>query len=357
MTLLQLAATKDSFLNDAATVGDLRRVLSKRRFAAVKDRFSAVIERRRGKSFRQVARAIQRSVSFAKTWNDRFKRGGAGALVLRGEIRAFTKLREDQRQLLKKRITDGPIAADQVAVFTIADIQRILSVEFEVYYSRNAVSRLLRRLGLVRLRPRPRHQKQDQAAFDRWRGETLPQMLREIRAQHPERRLEVWYQDESRFGQKTQSTRLWAERGSRPVFVDQNGTKSAYIFGAVNPTSGARVGLVMTHCDSEIMQLHLEAISRSVDAAVQVVLILDGAGWHFAHSLQIPPNISLCRLPPYSPELNPIERLWLWIKRRHLSFRHFADTGEIIAAGVEAWNMVTAADVMSVCRVGAAPTR
>jgi len=328
-----------------------------RRYAAVKDRLAAVIERRRGKSLRQVARAIQRSVSFAKTWNDRFKSGGGSALVLPDEIKAGAKLTDEQRRLLKKRITDGPTAADQIAVFTVSDIQRIISIEFQVRYSRSAVSRLLRRLGLVRLRPRPRHQRQDPSAFARWRGETLPQLLRVIQAQHPQRQLEVWYQDESRFGQKTQSTRLWAERGSRPVFIDQNGTKSAYIFGAVNPASGARVGLVMTHCDSDIMQLHLEEISRSVDAAVQVALVLDGAGWHFAHSLKIPPNISLCRLPPYSPELNPIERLWLWIKQRHLSFRHFADTDAIIAAGVDAWNMVTAADVRSVCRDGAAPTR
>ena len=88
-----------------------------------------------------------------------------------------------------------------------------------------------------------------------------------------------------------------------------------------------------------------------------MALVLDGAGWHFAYRLKIPMNISLCRLPPYSPELNPIERLWLWMKRRHLSFRQFADTEEIIAAGVDAWNMVTAADVRSVSRDGAAPTR
>jgi len=350
-------AVSDSQLNAATTVGDLQRIVSMRRYAAIKDRLTAVIERRRGKSFRQVARVIRRSVSFAKTWNDRFKREGASALALPGEIKVCAKLSDEQRRLLKKRITDGPTAADQVAVFTVTDIRRIISIEFEVRYSRNAVSRLLRRLGLVRLRPRPRHQKQDPSAFARWRCETFPQLLHEIQAQHPERRLEVWYQDESRFGQKTRSTRVWAERGSQPVFSDQNGKKSAYIFGAVNPLSGARVGLVTSHCDSDIMQLHLDEISRSVDSSVQVALVLDGAGWHFAHQLNIPKNISLCRLPPYSPELNPIERLWLWIKRRHLSFRHFADTDEIIAAGVNAWNMVTAADVKSVCRDGAAPTR
>jgi transposase len=105
------------------------------------------------------------------------------------------------------------------------------------------------------------------------------------------------------------------------------------------------------------MQLHLNEVSRWVAPDAHVALVLDGAGWHHSKSLAIPPNITLCPLPPYCPELNPIERLWLRIKERHLSFKLYTDTEAIIAAGVAAWNSLTAAEVMSVCRVGAAPAR
>ena len=342
---------------DGATVGDLADLMLLRRYTPVKDRLAAVVERRRGRSLRAVARAIKRSVSFVKTWNDRFKVGGAGSLWPTSKNVRRSKLTEEQRLALRLRILAGPTATDQVAIFTIADIQRILLAEHHVEYSRSAISRLLRRMQIVRRRPRPRHAKQVAGRVTTWRDETLPATLRRVQELHPTSRLEIWFQDESRFGQKTKSTRVWTERGSNPTFVDQNGKLSAYIFGAVNPSTGARVGLVATHCDSEIMQLHLDEVSRSVEHDAHVVMVLDGAGWHQSKSLTIPPNITLCPLPPYSPELNPIERLWLRIKERYLSFRQYRDIDAIISAGVDAWNKVTAAEVMSICRVGAAPTR
>ena len=72
------------------------------------------------------------------------------------------------------------------------------------------------------------------------------------------------------------------------------------------------------------------------------VLVLDGAGWHGARALTVPPNITLVPLPPYSPELNPVERVWLYLRERSLSLRVFPDYRAIVDACCTAWNRLAA---------------
>ena len=75
---------------------------------------------------------------------------------------------------------------------------------------------------------------------------------------------------------------------------------------------------------------------------VHAVLVLDGAGWHGARALAIPPNITLVPLPPYSPELNPVERVWLHLRERFLSLQVFADYRAVVDACCAAWNRLVA---------------
>jgi transposase len=99
------------------------------------------------------------------------------------------------------------------------------------------------------------------------------------------------------------------------------------------------------------MNLHLQLISQQAASGVQIVLIMDGAGWHRSHDLVVPDNITLYHLPPYSPDLNPVERLWLWLKERFFSNRSFLDLAEILAAGAAAWSTLDESRIRSVCRV------
>jgi transposase len=103
------------------------------------------------------------------------------------------------------------------------------------------------------------------------------------------------------------------------------------------------------------MSHHLALISQALRIDAHAVLVVDGAGWHTAKDLVVPSNISLLQLPPYSPELNPIERLWLWIKERHFTNRIFSDLNAVIAAGVEAWQSLSDDTIRSVCRVSWLP--
>ena len=82
----------------------------------------------------------------------------------------------------------------------------------------------------------------------------------------------------------------------------------------------------------------LDELSKTVDQDAHAVVIMDRAGWHCAKALIVPDNLSLVFLPPYSPELNVIERVWLYLKERDLSLRLWPDYDDILDAVCDAWN-------------------
>lgn len=150
----------------------------------------------------------------------------------------------------------------------------------------------------------------------------------------------MWFQDEARIGQKGTLTRKWAPRGSRPRAVRDQRFKSAYLFGAVCPDRDTGVAIVMTRANTEAMTLMLEEISRAVSPSAHAAVIIDGAGWHTSHDLVVPGNITLVPLPPYSPELNAIEKLWQFMRQTLLSHRLFADLNAIMDVCCDVWNRI-----------------
>jgi len=150
--------------------------------------------------------------------------------------------------------------------------------------------------------------------------------------------LEIWFQDEARVGQKGSLTRLWARRGSRPRAPRDTRYDSAYIFGAICPERQIGAGIVMPYADTEAFNAHLAEISRCVAEASHAALLLDGAGWHVASALVIPPNITLVHLPPYSPELNPIENIWEYLRKNKLALRIHDSYDAVVTACCQAWN-------------------
>jgi transposase len=155
--------------------------------------------------------------------------------------------------------------------------------------------------------------------------------------------VELWWQDEARVGQQGSLTYIWAERGSRPRAPRDQRYDWAYIFGAVCPARGIGVGLILPEVNTEAMNLHLAEISRHVSPGAHAVIVLDGAGWHQpGGALLVPENISLLPLPRYSPELNPVENVWEFLKQNFLSNRVFATYEAIVDACCKAWNALIA---------------
>ena len=150
--------------------------------------------------------------------------------------------------------------------------------------------------------------------------------------------LEIWFQDEARVGQQGTLTRKWAKRGTRPRAPRDMRYKWSYIFGAACPARGIAAGLILPYVNAEAMGLHLEEISKMVAPDAQALLIVDGAGWHSAKSLQVPDNITLGKLPPYSPELNPMENVWAYLRANKLAITVFDIYDVILDKCTQAWN-------------------
>ena len=143
---------------------------------------------------------------------------------------------------------------------------------------------------------------------------------------------------DARTGQQGTLTRVWAKRGSRPRAPRDTRYEWTCRFGAVCPGRGAAAGLILAFVNTAAMNAHLAEIARTVEPGVHASLVLDGAGWHSSKTLAVPDNISLLPLPPYSPELNPVENLWQFLRANWLAISVFDTCPAIVDACCLAWN-------------------
>lgn len=123
-----------------------------------------------------------------------------------------------------------------------------------------------------------------------------------------------------------------------------------YLFAAVNPVTGQSAALLSPTVNTDYMNAHLRIVSEQAGPGVQVLLVLDQAGWHVAKALEIPENITLLHLPPYSPELNPVERVWAYLRQHYLSNRVYLDYEQLMTDTTIAWNALDAPRLQSLCR-------
>ena len=148
----------------------------------------------------------------------------------------------------------------------------------------------------------------------------------------------MWFQDEARIGQKNSLVYQWARRGSRPRQPKDQRYENVYLFGAICPKRGTGAALALPACDTQAMSLHLEEIAETVAPGAHALVVLDRAPWHRAGDLRIPPNITLMLLPPRSPELNPVENVWQFLRQTWLANQVFETYDDILDACCDAWN-------------------
>ncbi len=153
--------------------------------------------------------------------------------------------------------------------------------------------------------------------------------------------IEIWFQDEARVGQKGTHEYVWAPIGSRPAMVRDNRHDSAYLYGAICPARGVGAAIIMPAANTEGMNEHLKEISTQVAPGAHSLLVCDGAGWHqTGEQLEVPDNITLLELPPYAPELNPMENVWDYLRGNKLSSLVWDSYEAIVEACRKAWNFL-----------------
>jgi transposase len=130
--------------------------------------------------------------------------------------------------------------------------------------------------------------------------------------------------------------------------VKQTEYEWCYLFAAVNPLTGASSAIVAPTVHTQLMNQHLKFISQEAGAGKHVVLVLDRAGWHVAKALAVPANITLLHLPSHSPELNPIERIWAYLRSHYLSNRAYTDYHHLFDETSAAWRLLDEQRLISI---------
>jgi transposase len=268
-----------------------------------------------------LARLAGRARSTIQVWLDDFTAGGVAQLLEReappGKPSPIAEAKV-QAQLQAGLKAGHWRTAGQVAVW-LKEKHGIQRATKSLYYWLGKVG------GALRV-PRPCHVKQDPAALAAFRAE-LEQNLEKLDLPK-DRPVKIWVADEARFGLHTQSRRCWALRGQRVVLAQEQRYEWEYVYGAVEVVEGLTEFQFLPSVSLELSGGFLQQLADS-DVQAEHVVIWDQAGFHPRPGVAaLPARIHLLPLPPYSPELNPVEGLWDQTQDV-TSNRHFASLDEL----------------------------
>jgi len=170
-----------------------------------------------------------------------------------------------------------------------------------------------------------------------------------VKEKNPAKAVRIFVFDEARVGQKGTLTRVWAPRGSRPTLVKQCEYGWVYLWGAVDAMTGDSIAMTTPTVDAELMQTFINGLSDHIQKDEHAVLVLDNAGWHHARTLMWPGNVTPMYLPPYSPELNPAENVWQFLRSHQLSNQIFETHASLLRRVDWAWTQLDAPRLRSLC--------
>lgn len=315
---------------------DFKAEYKRERNPLIKIKLQALHHLQSGKLLKDVADIVLYDETAVRRWIRRFIAFDYEGLIEkdgRGKKPRLPKEKEedfkDAIDLLHEEKNGGRI--------TVEDIQNLLRDKFDCNYSRAGVYTLLDRINIVWISGRSKHPKHSQDVIDTYK-ERFPEEVEKIKKELDTKKIEIWWQDESRVGQQGSLSRVWAAKGTRPRVVRQRQFLNTYIFGACCPDKDKGCALILPECHTGMMQLHLEEISKNIEEKFHAIVIMDRASWHTTEVLNIPSNISILPLPAYSPELNPMEQVWQKIKADHLTNTTFSDYDDIVDRCSTAWN-------------------
>lgn len=142
-------------------------------------------------------------------------------------------------------------------------------------------------------------------------------------------KVRLMFQDEAGFGRINKPKYCWCEKGIRPCVPCHHIREYRYAYGAVEPLTGDACFLVMPYCNTVCMNLFLRELSGQFPDDV-ILLCCDSAAWHKSKTMVLPKNIVLFYIPPYTPEMNPIEQIWKEIRKRGFRNEVFATLEKVV---------------------------
>ena len=156
--------------------------------------------------------------------------------------------------------------------------------------------------------------------------------------------------DEARFGTHSKQGHGWFLTGRRSRVAVKLGFKNFYVYSSVEPKTGEVFSLILPKVNTELMNIYLQKMSTYYKGE-QITLVMDGAGWHKSKKLNIPANITIIWLPPYCPELNQVERLWLYAKANVIRNKIYDSLDELEDKVCDFLNAMLADVVAQICAI------
>lgn len=253
------------------------------------------------------ARLIGRDYSTVKRWLRIYRHQGISKLLqLNSGGRKSLSLSPEILEVLEKRL-------QQPQGF---DGYKAIQMWLKPTYGIELLYSTLHGIVHNRLKARPKvvrphsHQRHESPAIDFKKKALRLSRMAVLYSNQPKR---YWCSDESRFGLKTVTRRRLTQRGIKPTGQVQWAFQSYYLYGWVEPLTGENFFLECSHLNTDCFEAYLQEFSQTYPNELHIIP-LDNARFHTAKRLIIPDNIILWFQPPYSPDCNPIERLWAWIK-------------------------------------------
>lgn len=312
-------------------------------------RFTMVLLNKLDFSMETIGKILNVSRNTVSNWCNRFEEdphGGLADLPRSGRPKIFSLKEEKEIESLldssfEKITAETPLAGN--------DVKNFIKLKYKKICSLSSVYNVIGKIGFSYKMPQPVHPKNDKIVMLNWINK-FKKNMRELRSNLKNKSIEFYFQDETRFGQKTIATKIWSKKGDKIKYLNQNGFLNSWIYGAVNPVNGKSHAFILPTLNAVNMQIFIDSFSKEIPKNKHVVMILDGSRAHKNGILHTNKNLTLYFLPPYSPELNPIEILWLFIKKKYLSFKLYNNIEEINERGVWAWNKITPEMIKSICR-------
>lgn len=261
------------------------------------------------RSYEEVAEIVGRAQSRVNEWVKQFRKGGIEQLLKRGNGggRKPKMSIEVQRSAVEK-LREGTFR-------TAGQFERWLRDEHNVSYGKGSIYYVLGKLGGRLKVPRPCHQKKDPEKEALFRITLVDEML--ALGVPKDKEITLWVYDEMRYGLHPLVRRMWSLVGHRVIAPVNRRFKWGYLFGAVSIEGGHSEFLYADGLSKGMDAAFIKQISES-DPDKDHIIIGDGAGFHHKENQEngnaVPGNVHIITLPPYSPELNPIEKLWDIVK-------------------------------------------
>ncbi|MBL8502297.1 MAG: IS630 family transposase [Rhodocyclaceae bacterium] len=281
----------------------------------------------RGVTKAEVARQLGVTRQTVATWEQRLAEGGREALK-RGDLGRPRQLDAEQERELGKIILAGALAAGfPTELWTLPRIGKVIAKRFGVEYSTGHLWRLLRRLGFSCQKPEKRALQRNEAEIARWKRHTWPALKKKPRREDRT----IVFIDESGLSERPSVARTWSLRGQTPIL------QHSFTWKQLSAIAGLSFWQFYFRffpgaIRSEQIIEFLGALRRQIKQPL--LIIWDGVATHRSRLVKAwreeqDGQIAVARLPPYAPELNPVEAIWAYLKKHEIANLCLATIGEV----------------------------